>query len=1110
MADSILLSSYKHNMEWRRIILLGLAYFGVAMIPAWVFGLRNIALLFPPVGVAFGAILIFGARLWPGVVLGCLLLGLFHVVLIDSWNWTSWLDVLINTTATLLTVLSGYWLMKRWVNIRQLLKGERNGILLVCAIAPIVCALGAGFIFLTYWIFDLAEVGSRLQIVFMWWLGDVTGILTMTPAMLIFFSYRNRHKRRYRMRILMSLGVMIALCFVVFAEILDWEEKSDTAAFMHAGDIATASLQEHLQTHEGKQRSLGQLARFTPDLREEDWHRIVAEWMEQHPGSAGFGHAVFMERNERASFEKEMRRKGLPAFSIREPGADGSIISAREAADYLPYIHIAPMEGKQDFIGMNAYSGNVAHDNFLLEQVLYGRATLVVSGALPWMPDKQEQKSVLLFQPVDDEKNARPMGITVSGIFMDDMVKATIDAELLAVMKLCLTFPLAEGGYERLYGESGCENPEWEKQKINSPVYRATISFGGQQWEVRALPTTSLQDPYLYQSRHYARQDSWDIYMLTCLMIFLLAFFFIFYTVSIQGEKALYRENTRLLRRVRYDLAQQEKFLELLQKVARLGCWEQNSTRFKGSDGLCRMFGIAPDALSDWRQLLTAMQPDGQARFMEALLRLEQHDNNVVFDVSLKSREGSDSEKTYIRFHLNSQTEEDGRRHIQGVAQDVTLEVLQEKQIQFLIYHDPVTQLGNCFYWDKQASQAIANAEKNGRGVLAIFEIALEDMENLVSVFGIAVSRVIQREVADLIRRTVRGGDIVTWRGDGFSCCMSDLKSASETLNVARELLQVIKRAPLLFERQEITLSISIGIALFPEDGRTLDSLQKNAVIALRAARAIGQDNFQFFEPGMNRRSVERLALESALRLGIPRNELLLHYQPQIHLADGKARSCEALARWKHPEKGMIYPLQFISLAEETGLVLPLGQWVFTEACWQQVRWKEYGITILINVSAMQFRWEHFVDSVAHILTETGADPKRIGLEITESTLMNLNDMLLERIYRLKGMGFELFLDDFGTGYCGLAYLKRLPISGLKLAQSFIADLPHDADSCAITTTAILMARELGMAVVAEGVENQAQVAFLQERHCDILQGYYFSKPLAESDFELWLREFES
>lgn len=1095
----------RQYVKWRRIFILGLVYASVAAAPAWVFGLNNVALLFPSAGIAFGALLIFGVRLWPGIVLGCLLEGLFSALLTHTWLWISWLTLLINMTASIFSPVFGCWLLKRWVNMRQILRGSRRSLFFVCLVTPIAYALGAALLFFMHWTSALFDAQESLRVLFMWWVGDTLGVLTLTPILLVIFSHKNRHTWWKRIRIILLIVALLALYFTLFANTLDGEEQAKTAAFMHDSHIASTLIQKRLRLQEEKQVAVGQLLRFAPDLSEKDWKEIMSAWGAQNPGSAGFGHAVFVEHHDRAAFEEKMRHRGFPAFQIRALDRDGHILPAKNASDYLVYMHIDPPD--RDYIGMSAYNGS--EQDVWLDSALFGKPMLATNGSLPWIPADPERKLVVSFQPIAG-KDKELSGIIVAGIFMDELVKATVEPEYLATMSLCLTARSPEGTLERLYGEAGCETPAWETQKKNLPIYRATLDFGGQQWEMRALPVAFLQTPYFYQARHYAQSGDWNSYLLACLLIMILMLFFMSHATRIQSREMASLDNVRLLRRARRTLQQQERLTQFSQEMTQSGCWEQSIMGFCGSDNLCRMFGIAPGNLADWRQLLTAMHPDERGRFTDAVLYLEKHNEHMMFEVRLKGANGADGPETNIRLYLNSQTKEGEGRFIQGVAQDVTQELRQEQKIQFLSYHDPITQLGNVLYWDKHASQAVTFATKNNRTVLAIFEIALENMDKLVSAFGISVNRRIRSEVADRIRKITQEGDIVAWHGRGFSCCAPNLKSASEAARLANDLLESIKASPLMIDEREIMLSISIGIALFPEDGRTLDTLQRNAITALSSVRNSNQGYFQFFEPGMNRHLLEQLLLESALRMAIPRNELVLYYQPQIHLGNGKVQSCEALVRWQHPENGLILPGQFILMAEETGLILPLGQWVFTEACRQQVRWKEYEITIAVNISGEQFRRDGFVEDITRILKETEADPKHIELEITESALMNLNDTLLERIYTLKSMGFALSLDDFGTGYSSLSYLKRLPIDCLKLDQSFVMDLPYDADSCSIASAALLMAKELGMSVVAEGVENQAQMTFLQQHQCDILQGYYFSKPLPAPNFELWLQAFES
>ena len=263
----------------------------------------------------------------------------------------------------------------------------------------------------------------------------------------------------------------------------------------------------------------------------------------------------------------------------------------------------------------------------------------------------------------------------------------------------------------------------------------------------------------------------------------------------------------------------------------------------------------------------------------------------------------------------------------------------------------------------------------------------------------------------------------------------------------------------------------------------------------------------------MNARATERLRLENDLRRALERNELVLHYQPQIETATGAPYGCEALVRWIQPERGLIPPDQFIPLAESTGLIVPLGEWVLRQACLQQVAWQRAGLPrllVAVNISALQFHKPDFVDRVSSVLAETGADPACIELEITESALMQPGDDLTARLLKLVDLGLTLALDDFGTGYSSLAYLKRLPIGRLKIDRSFVDDLPGNAEDAAVASAALSLARDLGMEVVAEGVEDHAQRTYLTERGCHAMQGYLFSRPLPADMFEKWMANFVS
>jgi EAL domain-containing protein (putative c-di-GMP-specific phosphodiesterase class I) len=309
-------------------------------------------------------------------------------------------------------------------------------------------------------------------------------------------------------------------------------------------------------------------------------------------------------------------------------------------------------------------------------------------------------------------------------------------------------------------------------------------------------------------------------------------------------------------------------------------------------------------------------------------------------------------------------------------------------------------------------------------------------------------------------------------------------------------------------DEHELRPSVSIGIATYPEDGNTIDILLKHADTAMYGAKAAGRNNFQFFVAEMNQRANERLQLESALRRALDDQQLSLHYQAQIDTASGQVVGCEALLRWHHPQRGMVAPDTFIPVAEDSGMIVPIGDWVLREACRQQAEWRNQGLgglTLAINISAIQFQRESFPETVQSILAETGADPTAIELEITESALMQPGPVLSARLQKLVDLGLTLALDDFGTGYSCLAYLKRLPLSRIKIDRSFVTDLPGNTEDAAVVSAALSLARDLGMGVVAEGVETAAQRAFLVERQCTLMQGYLFSKALDAASFTNWV-----
>jgi EAL domain-containing protein (putative c-di-GMP-specific phosphodiesterase class I) len=314
---------------------------------------------------------------------------------------------------------------------------------------------------------------------------------------------------------------------------------------------------------------------------------------------------------------------------------------------------------------------------------------------------------------------------------------------------------------------------------------------------------------------------------------------------------------------------------------------------------------------------------------------------------------------------------------------------------------------------------------------------------------------------------------------------------------------------PYFVNQQELNVTFSIGISVYPHDGSDANTLIKNADAAMYHAKEAGRDNYQFYAPEMNNKAAERLAFEGQLRHAMERQEFVVYYQPKVNVANRKLIGAEALIRWNHPHLGLLYPSNFIGIAEESGLIVPIGQWVLEQVCRQNQAWLKSGldcVPISVNLSAIQFRNKSLVDSLRILLEETGLPPALLELELTESCIIQGSEIVIETLQSLKELGLNLSIDDFGTGYSSLSYLKRFPIDTLKIDQSFVRDIAHDENDDAIIKAIISMAHSLNMSVIAEGVETQEQFAFLEAHLCDDIQGYYFSQPVPATRFEEMLK----
>ncbi|MDH5534154.1 MAG: EAL domain-containing protein, partial [Betaproteobacteria bacterium] len=446
-----------------------------------------------------------------------------------------------------------------------------------------------------------------------------------------------------------------------------------------------------------------------------------------------------------------------------------------------------------------------------------------------------------------------------------------------------------------------------------------------------------------------------------------------------------------------------------------------------------------------------------------------------------------------------------------GTGRDVTEQKQVEERIRHLAHYDALTNLPNRVLLYDRIERGIAQTKRGGRPTGLLF-IDLDRFKNINDSLGHAVGDSLLRAVAERVVACTRHTDTVSrLGGDEFVVVLTDLAQPGDCSMVAQKIVVALSQ-PFRLSGRDLHVTPSIGICIYPQDGQDVETLMRNADAAMYHAKESGRNNYQFFTDAMNAAAQQRLQLESDLRRALEREEFVLHYQPQIELATGEIVGVEALIRWRHPQRGIIAPGEFIPAAEESGLIDPIGDWVLRVACAQVGEWQRQGyprLQVAVNFSARQFRRESLMKSVEQALEQAQLAAESLEVEITESLLIQYADKTINKVTEMSKLGIQLSIDDFGTGYSSLSYLKRFPINTLKIDQSFVRDITTDEDDAAIVTAVVAIAHSLRLVVVAEGVETPEQLAFLKRLDCDRAQGYLFSRPLPSDELFRLLREWK-
>jgi diguanylate cyclase (GGDEF)-like protein len=517
-----------------------------------------------------------------------------------------------------------------------------------------------------------------------------------------------------------------------------------------------------------------------------------------------------------------------------------------------------------------------------------------------------------------------------------------------------------------------------------------------------------------------------------------------------------------------------------------------------------QLFSYVARSQAPWRsadiahETFAHLRPVAEAGFGAAMLFPVFHQGKFQALIELYRRRSDDADRYLVRT-LSS---------IAALLGALIQRRLSEDHAAYLTQYDPLTDLPNRALFADRLRQEIIQAERHQR-LVGVGFLDIDRFKTINDSIGHDVGDALLRSIGQRLRECLRGGDTVARiGGDEFALVLADMAHTDDAARLAHKILTYLRR-PFTVREREFYVTGSLGLSFYPHDAIDVDELLRNADVAMYRAKEMGRNTFQFYAAEMMAQAQERLNLDHALRRALERGEFLLHYQPVVELQGGKVVGAEALLRWRHPERGMVPPGKFIPFAEDSGLIVPIGEWVLRSACIQCREWGKAGLgklRVSVNISPRQFQRPDLFSTIANVLSETKLPADQLELELTEGLLMQNPEAAIANMKRLSDMGVQLSIDDFGTGYSSLSYLKRFPIDRLKIDRSFVSGIPKDSDDIAIATAIIAMAHKLGLNVVAEGVETVDQLSYLRNHDCDVIQGYYFSPPIPNDEYVALIR----
>jgi len=915
---------------------------------------------------------------------------------------------------------------------------------------------------------------------------------------------------------LLTLAGGLVTTVVLFAGVARLEDENLALAFAQRADVRVATLAQGLDEAVEVVLVTNTLFQAVPAVTRDQFHAFAAPLLARHPFIQAFNYRRRVAGAERPAVEAELGalRPGLGFTQL----VGTSLVPAPVQDAYHVITHVEPFKGNEMALGLDV-SNNAA----VMDAVRQAEATRrpVATRLFALVQNRVPEPSFAVVMPVLDASGASSSvhaetAVVLRGRTLVENILARTGhrndlAVTLAVYSGDKPEPAAliyasDPGAAAAAAPAPWYLPHWHREFASA----RTLQVAGRTWlvTVNAIPRPFLAD-------HVGSL----LVLVGGLLCTLLSSAFVqvmmqrarrINLVVEQRTADLKRINARLVddvsarRRTEKALQESEQRFRQLVAMSSDWYWEQDaSLRYTSiTGGVWAKGGIQVESLlgqTHWDRVPGMRESEWGQRFI-ALLEARQPFMHFEF-------EAPDDAGVRRWYAINGEPLFDGLGQFQGyrgTGSDITERKQAEQRVHHVAHHDALTGLPNRSLLQDRLRQAVAGADRTGLPVWVML-LDLDRFKFVNDSMGHKAGDVLLMTIAERLRSALRDTDTVArLSGDEFVVVLSAHPDHPLAPHIVQRVMDSVAR-PIMLGSTEFFVTCSIGVAVYPLHDAPPGSLIEHADIAMYRAKKLGRNNFQFYTPAMNEEALERVQIEGALRNALERNEFVLHYQPQVDLVSGEIVGMEALIRWRHPELGMVSPDRFIGVAEETGLIVPIGAWVLRTACAQNMAWQQAGLgelRVAVNLSARQFGAADLVPNLEAVLADTGLAPRCLEIELTESLFMSDITPAVETLHRIKALGVNLSIDDFGTGYSSLSYLSRFPIDVLKIDRSFVSDIGSDGIDSPIVASIITLAHNLKLAVIAEGVETLAQLDYLRRMGCDEMQGYYFSRPLPADQFE--------